>query len=110
VLGERTGPGRPRVFCSQRCRQWDWVSRQRAGDLELSDGELVIARAELDALHDDLFVLACAIDDTERDLAAAGPRATARELRQMLSWLLASAEPLRARQISAPTPSPPNSS
>ena len=103
-------PWSPTPFCSQRCRQWDWVSRQRAGELELSDGELVIARAELDALHDDLFVLACAIDDTERDLAAAGPRATAKELRQMLAWLLNSAEPLRTRQISAPTPSPPKSS
>ena len=68
--------GRPREFCSQRCRQWDWVARQRASELQLSEGELVIARAELDALHDDLYVLACAVDDAERDLGAAGARPT----------------------------------
>ena len=40
-LPEQRGRGRPREFCSQRCRQWDWVARQRAGELELSEGELV---------------------------------------------------------------------
>lgn len=104
VLAERTGPGRPREFCSQRCRQWDWVARQRAHELELSDGELVVARAELDALHDDLYVLACAVEDTERDLADAGEDAA--ELRRILTWLLDAARPLRDREISAPgTPS-----
>ena len=70
----RSGPvrGRPREFCSPRCRQWDWVARQRAGELALSDGELVVAKAALDELHDELYVLACAVDDVERDLAAAG--------------------------------------
>ncbi len=106
MLPERSGPGRPRQFCSQRCRQWDWVSRQRAKELELSDGELVIARAELDALQDDLYVLACAVDDTERDLEAAGARPTVRELRDLIDWLLSSARPLRDRQISAPSVPP----
>jgi hypothetical protein len=103
ALPEQRGRGRPREFCSQRCRQWDWVSRQRARELELSEGELVIARATLDELHDELYVLACAVDDAERDLAAAGPKATARELRELLDWLLVAARPLRAREISAPT-------
>jgi hypothetical protein len=102
--------GRPREFCSQRCRQWDWVSRQRARELQLSEGELVVARAELDALHDDLFVLACAVDDADRDLAAAGGRATARELREILGWLLDAARPLRDRELAAPDPPPPVSS
>ena len=84
VLPERSGRGRPKQFCSQRCRQWDWVARQRARELELSEGELVIARSELDALHDDLYVLACAVEDTERDLAEGGARRTAREVREML--------------------------
>lgn len=102
VLPERSGRGRPKVFCSQRCRQWDWVSRQRARELELSEGELVIARTELDALHDDLYVLACAVDDTLRDLEAAPKGQSARELREMLDWLLAAAQPLRNREFSAP--------
>jgi endogenous inhibitor of DNA gyrase (YacG/DUF329 family) len=101
VLPERAGPGRPREFCSQRCRQWDWVSRQRARELELSDGELVIARAELDSLHDQLYVLACAVDDAERDLADGGARMPAADLRSVLEWVLEAARPLRDREIAA---------
>ena len=103
VLPERAGPGRPREFCSQKCRQWDWVARQRARELALSDGELVVARAELDRLHDDLYVLACAVDDTEKDIEAAGTKATANDLRRMLEWLLSAAKPLRDRELPAPS-------
>ncbi len=105
VLPETSGRGRPREFCSQRCRQWDWVARQRASELQLSEGELVIARAELDALHDDLYVLACAVDDAERDLAAAGAKPSVRELTDILRWVLDAARPLRDRELSAPSPS-----
>jgi len=104
ALPERTGRGRKREFCSARCRQWDWVSRQRAHELELSDGELVVAKATLDELHDELYVLACAVDDVERDLEAAGSKPTAAELRQALDWLLAAARPLHDREIAAPDP------
>jgi hypothetical protein len=99
VLPVTTGRGRPREFCSQRCRQWDWVARQRARELELADGELVVARTELDELHDDLYVLACAVDDARRDLAAAGDRATRQELREIIDWLLEAARPLRDRSL-----------
>jgi hypothetical protein len=91
--------GRPRLFCSQACRQWDWVGRQRARELQLNEDELIITKAELDGLHDDLFVLACAVDDVERDLAAAGKPAP-KELQEMLSWLLAAARPVRDRELS----------
>jgi hypothetical protein len=90
------------VFCSQRCRQWDWVARQRARELDLSEHELVVARTELDALHDELYVLACAVEDVERDLDETGRR-TAAELRDALDWLLAAARPLRDREISPST-------
>ena len=106
VLPDSSGRGRPREFCSQRCRQWDWVARQRASELQLSEGELVIARAELDALHDDLYVLACAVDDADRDLAAAGTKPTARELTEILRWVLDAARPLRDRELSAPVGRP----
>ncbi len=102
VLPPRSGPGRPRRFCSQRCRQWDWVSRQRAAELELSERELVITRDELDRLHDELYVLACAVDDVERDLAAGGRR-TVRLLEDNLSWLLEAARPLRDRELGPAT-------
>jgi len=101
-LPERKGPGRTREFCSQRCRQWDWVSRQRARELELSEGELVVAKSSLDELHDELYVLACAVDDVERDLAAADGQVPVDELRQALGWLLDAARPLRDRETAAP--------
>jgi hypothetical protein len=53
----------------------------------------------LDDLHDELYVLACAVEDTERDLAAAGPQPTARELRDIVDWLLQAARPLRDREL-----------
>lgn len=102
MVPDRAGPGRPREFCSQRCRQWDWVARQRARELELSEGELVIARDELDRLHDDLYVLACAVDDAEADLAAEGEEATAKALRLVIGNLLKAAKPLRDRELPAP--------
>ncbi|MFT4865157.1 MAG: hypothetical protein ACI8RE_001345 [Ilumatobacter sp.] len=77
------------------------MSRQRANELELSENELVIARDELDRLHDDLYALACAVEDTERDRATGGKR-TVRELTNMLDWLLDAAQPLRDREISVP--------
>lgn len=105
VLPVQTGRGRPRRFCSQRCRQWDWVSGQRANELDLSENELVIARDELDRLHDDLYALACAVEDTERDMGAGDTR-SARELTEMLDWLMDAARPLRDREMSAPGTQP----
>lgn len=106
MLPEALGRGRPRQFCNQRCRQWDWVSRQRARELELSDGELVVTRANLDELHDELYVLACAVDDAEKDLEALGARPSASDVRQILDWVLDAARPLRDREIPAATPAP----
>jgi hypothetical protein len=83
------------------------VSRQRARELQLSEGELVLAKSALDDLHDDLYVLACAVDDTESDLAAAGSSPPAAELRRILDWLLEAARPLRNRELPAPTPPSP---
>ena len=91
------------MFCSQRCRQWEWVSRQRAAELELSENELVIARDQLDELHDDLYVLACAVGDAEADLEAAGARPSVRELTAIVRALLEAAAPLRDREVAAPT-------
>jgi hypothetical protein len=90
--------GRPRQYCSQACRQWHWVGSQRAAELRLRDDELIMARAELDALHDELYVLARAVDDISRQLSGGGER-TARELDGLLQWLLDAARPLRDREL-----------
>lgn len=102
VFAATSGPGRKKEFCSQACRQWDWVGRQRARELQLSEDELVVARAELDALYDDLFVLSCAVSDTERELATAN--LSARGLRDALDWLLDAARPLRDRTVNPTNP------
>jgi hypothetical protein len=92
-LPARTGPGRPRRFCGHACRQRDYEARRRAGELALGDRELIVARSALDRLRDELYVLACAVEDVERDLAAAdAPGPT--ELHEALSWLLEAARPL----------------
>ena len=97
--------GRPRQFCSQSCRQWDWVGRQRARELRLNEDELIVTKAALDQLHDELFVLACAVDDVERDLVSAtGKTPAASEVREMLSWLLEAARPIRDRELQAERP------
>lgn len=98
VLAPREGRGRPKVFCSQACRQWDWVSRQRARELQISENELVVTRRELERLYDDLYVLSCAIEDTERELGAG--RHTVASLREALDWLLDAARPLQNRTVS----------
>ena len=102
-IGQRTGAGRPRRFCSQACRQWDWVARQRATELALSEDELVIARKELDALRDQVYVLRCAIADVEADLdPSVDP--TTRDFKAALKWLLQAAKPLAQDQLH-PSPS-----
>ena len=83
------GPGRPKEFCKQSCRQADYVARQRSTELGLSESELIVARAALDDLKDRLYVLEAAIEDVERDLADDEP-----DLRQALDWLLEAAKPL----------------
>ena len=59
-----------------------------------------MARSELDSLHDDLYVLACAVADTKRDLEE---DMTAKETLAALRWLLEAAEPLASRRIGVPS-------
>ncbi len=95
--------GRPREFCSQACRQWHWVGKQRAAELELNETELIVTKDELDRLHDELYVLACAVNDAERDLQAAGAKPNVRELQEIIDWLLSASRPLRDRELTPPT-------
>lgn len=60
-----------------------------------------MARSALDELHDDLYVLACAVDDAEADLEAAGAKPPVAELRRILEWVLDAARPLRNRELPA---------
>ena len=86
--------GRPRLYCRQSCRQQDYEARTRSVELNLGDHELVVTRGQIDELRDAAHVLAYAVDDTERDLAGTADPSKA-ELREMLSWLLEAARPVR---------------
>ena len=78
---------------TRRAAERDYEARQRARELNLGDHELIVTRAALDALRDGLYVLACAVEDVDRDLAGPEPPTTA-DLREALSWLLDAARPL----------------
>ena len=62
------GPGRPRVYCKPSCKQRDYEARRRTEELGLGEHELVVTREELESTRDRLFVLACVVEDVERDL------------------------------------------
>jgi hypothetical protein len=79
------GAGRPREFCRRSCRQRHYETRRRAAELGLGEHELVVARSELEALRDRLYVLACAVEDVERDVDEQTEHA---EVREALTWLL----------------------
>jgi hypothetical protein len=85
------GTGRRRRFCRSSCRQRAYEARRRAAEVGLSERELVVARSQLDELHDRLYVLACAVEDVERDLTVSATRA---EYREAVDWLLEAARPL----------------
>ena len=95
-LPERAATGRPRRYCRDSCRQMDYQARRRRQELQLGDDELIVTRERLDRLRDDVYVLACAVQDVERDLAG---RPTAREVRSALDWLLDAARPLCDRDV-----------
>jgi hypothetical protein len=82
------GTGRPRLYCRQSCRQRDYEVRRRAAERGLDEGEIIVTRARLAALQDQLWVLACAVQDVEGDLANGA------DAREALDWLLDAARPL----------------
>jgi hypothetical protein len=90
------GPGRPPLYCRRSCRQRDYEARRRGHELGLAESDVVIARRELERLGDLVYVLRCAIDDVERDLEWPDGKASVKELREAVAWLLDAARPLSA--------------
>ena len=87
------GRGRPREFCRRSCRQRDYEARQRAARHGLDESDIIVARAERDELRDKLYVLRCAVDDVQRDVAGSP---TKQDYADAVSWLLEAAGPLLA--------------
>lgn len=57
----------------------------------LSEHELVLTRQAMDDLRDRLYVLECAVEDVERDLAAGSTKA---DYADAVGWLLDAARPV----------------
>jgi hypothetical protein len=85
------GPGRPRRYCRRSCRQRDFEARRRVRVEGLAEHELVVSRQVLSRLDDLVYVLACALEDVQRDLA--GPH-DGEDVRRSLEWLMEAARPL----------------
>ncbi len=93
------GRGRPRRFCKQSCRQRDFEARQRAARHGVDENELIVARRDVDRLHDEIFVLSCAVADADADLREA--RSVA-DLRLIVTSLLAAARDVSALSDHSP--------
>jgi hypothetical protein len=59
--------------------------------LGLAESDLIIARKAMEGLDDLLFVLSCAIEDVESDVALDG---SPEQVWRSLGWLLEAARPL----------------
>jgi hypothetical protein len=95
-LPEQVGPGRPRRYCRQGCRQQAHVARQQAKALGLGDDDLIVSRAAVEELQGALYCLSAALDDVDRDIAAAE---TPKDLEAALGWLMENARPLASLWI-----------
>jgi hypothetical protein len=92
--GSRTG--RPALYCRPSHRQRDYEARLRARELGLPESELVVARGAIDQLHDQIYILECAIEDVDRDLAE---DQSIDAMRRAVAWLLEAARPLRSARL-----------
>jgi hypothetical protein len=92
------GRGRPRGYCRRSCRQRAYEARRRAAELGVGETEVIMTKAELQDLQDRIYVLQCAVEDVERDLASDDRPAAVQEA---LAWLLANARPLTSPPRSA---------
>ena len=83
--------GRPRTYCRRSCRQRAYEARRRADELGLGEHELIVTRAALDELRDQVFVVRSAVDDARRSMAGVSD---VREARELLDWVAEAAAAL----------------
>ncbi len=84
-MADWSGRGRPPAYCRRSHRQRAYEARRRANDLAVPTGQLVVAQADLDRLHDRLYALEAATDDVAGDLAEATGAAAYRRAFEHLS-------------------------
>jgi hypothetical protein len=83
------GPGRPREFCRQACRQRDYEARRGGRHLGAEGDVLVLSRRAVHDLQDRLWVVEAAVDDARLALAE---HASTRAARQVLEQLVAAVQ------------------
>ena len=98
VLLQPDGPGRPRSYCRQACRQQAYLARRLAGPTG-TDG-LVVDREAWDRMLDRRYELELAAGDVRRALAAADP-GEADDAHDLVSWLLEHIDRLLAADVGA---------
>jgi hypothetical protein len=87
VLAQQGSVGRPRLYCTQACRQRAYEQRSAASKAGLPDDVVIVSRAELDGLQDRLYQLRCALEDVQTVL---DDRPTKAELERSLADLVRS--------------------
>ena len=87
VLAQQGSVGRPRLYCSQACRQRAYEQRAAASKAGLPDDVVIVSRAELDGLQDRLYQLRCALEDVQTML---DDKPTKAELERSLADLVRS--------------------
>jgi hypothetical protein len=70
ALVAREGPGRPRRFCRQSCRQQAYVARKVASAPGVGDHQRIVDRRQLEAAQDRIALLRQALADLEREGAS----------------------------------------
>lgn len=107
TLAPRTGPGRPRQFCRQSCRQQAYLARKLAAAHGLGDDQLIVDRQSFEVAQDRIALLRQALADLEREAGEERPS----DLAHAFEWLRAHAtevadvhlEPTwQAREMSSP--------
>jgi hypothetical protein len=85
------GPGRPRQFCRDGCRQQAYLARKLAATHGLGDDDVIVGREALEDLQSRLYCLQAALEDVTRDLARSSEPD---DVAEALAWLRENAEPL----------------
>src|SRR6478736_6953651 len=85
------GPGRPRRFCRDGCRQQAYLARRLATSHGLGDDDVIVSREALEDLQSRIYCLQAALEDVDRDLERSREP---REVAEALAWLRENAEPL----------------
>jgi len=85
------GPGRPRRFCRDGCRQQAYLARKLASSHGLGDDDVIVSREALEDLQSRIYCLQAALEDIDRDLERSKEP---RDIAEALTWLRENAEPL----------------